>query len=151
MIDNSSHLFSDFITVDKNPYDLELFETFKENGEIKSKTNKIKIDLQKVNSPVDLILNNCNFEIVDYYPKTLFKKIFNIKKSDKLQFIGDENNFVFMSEKTSKIFKTNCKVYSLEEDDKVIIGTRTLLVIFKDKDTNYMWVDQSNYKTILIR
>ena len=62
-----SHLFSDFVIADSNPFKLSTQETYKEGGELKSKTNDINIDLAEVNSPIDLILTNNNFEIVEYY------------------------------------------------------------------------------------
>lgn len=154
MIDTQdlTHLFSDFIIADSNPFNLTLTETFKEGGEVKSKEIKHRIDLIEVSSPTEVIFKNSNTEIIDYYPKTWFKKIFNIKNLKELPNISlDENSFVFMSEKTSKIFKTESKVYNLEEDDKIIIGKRSLLIIFNKEGKTYAWSDPSNYKTILIR
>jgi hypothetical protein len=148
---NFSHLFSDFVIADSNPFKLSTQETYKEGGELKSKTNDINIDLAEVNSPIDLILTNNNFEIVEYYPNTFLKKLFRLKNSDGLKFDGTDNHFVFMSEKTSKIFKTNCKVYPLQEDNKVIIGRRSMIIIHQKDEKYFMWSDPSNYKTILIR
>ena len=140
--------FDDFVFADSNPFNLSYIETFKESEKIISKEIKKTIDLTEIESPIDLILNNNNFEIVDYYPKSILKRIF--KKNKQLGFEGDENNFVFMSEKTSKIFKTNCKIYPLSEDDKVVIGKRSQLIIYQKENKLFGHVNQENIKTILI-
>mgnify|MGYP003342607466 CR=1 FL=1 len=146
-----NNFFSDEISVDTNTYELVTTEKYKEAGQLKTKTDKKTLHLVEVQNPVELITSNGNFEYIDYYPKSFFKKIFNIRNTKNMSFEGDENNFVLMSEKTSKIFKTNCKVYPLNEDDKVIIGQRSLLITNQSGEKLFAWCDKSNFKTLLIR
>jgi hypothetical protein len=149
--DNLDNFFSDFLVVHSNPYELISFETLKENGTIKTKQHKQTIELIEVSSPIELILNNGNFQYIDYYPNSFLKKIFNIKNDKEMNFTGNENNFVLMSKKTAEIFKTNCKVHLIEEDDKVIIGNRSLLITYQSGEKSYAWCDVNNFKTIIIR
>jgi hypothetical protein len=56
-----------------------------------------------------------------------------------------------MSKSTKKIFKTNCQVYNIEEDNKVIIGKRSRIV-YQIKDGKlFINVNKDNFKTILIK
>lgn len=148
---NLDNFFSDYLVVNSNPYELISVDTFKENGLIKTKQIKQTIDLVEVSSPIQLILNNQNFEYINYYPKSILKKLFNIKNDKQMIFTGSENNFVLMSKKTSEIFKTNCKTHLIDEDDKVIIGNRCLLATYQSGEKEYAWCDTDNFKTILIR
>lgn len=143
--------FDNFIIADSNPFNLNYTETYKEGGEVKSKDIKETIQLTEVNSPIDLIINNSNKETLDYYPKSFFKKLFNIKSKTTLGFEGGDEYFIFMSEKTSQIFKTNCKIYNLEEDDKVVIAKKSSIIIYQKKDKLFAYSDPLNYKTLLIR
>jgi hypothetical protein len=152
MIDYSelSKYFDDIIEANSNPFFISWSETYKEGGELKTKYHKEEIRLEKVDSFIELIINNNNIEEIDYYPKTFFKKLFNIKDKHP-QFDGDDSNFVLMSEKTQKEFKTNCVVYPLDEDNKVIVGKRTRLIYqIKDNDI-YVNIDKSKFNTKILK
>lgn len=146
-----SDFFDNFIIADSNPFNLNYTETYKENGKIVSKDVKQTIELTEVSSPIDLIINNSNIETVDYYPKTFLKKLFKIKNKVNLSFESDDNYFVFLSDKTSQIFKTDCKRYNLEEDDKVIIVKKSSIIIYEENNKLFACSDPSNFRTILIR
>lgn len=149
-IENYSDFFDDYLTADSKSFSIINIEKYKEGGQIKSKETSQKVELVEVNSPIDLILNNQNFEVIDYYPKTIFKKLFG--KKTKLEFDQiDRNSFIFASEKTSKLFSLNATTHILQEDDKIIIGKRTMLVTYQDGDKLYAWSEPSSYKTILLR
>jgi hypothetical protein len=146
-----SDFFDNFIIADSNPFNLNYTETYKENGKVVSKDVKQTIELVEVSSPVDLIINNSNIETVDYYPKTFLKKLFKIKNKVNLSFESDDSYFVFLSDKTSQIFKTDCKRYNLEEDDKVIIVKKSSIIIYEENNKLFAYSDPSNFRTILIR
>jgi hypothetical protein len=143
--------YDNVIQADSNPFLISERVIYKENGEVKSKFINEEISLEEVNSFLQLILNNTQIEEVDFYPKTFFKKLFNIKSKKEIGFEGDSNFFVMMSKSTKKIFKTNCQVYNIEEDNKVIIGKRSRIV-YQIKDGKlFINVNKDNFKTILIK
>jgi len=148
---NNLDYFDFVIKADSNPFKIYSEEKYKVEGEIKTKQTVETINLQKENSIIDAIINNKNIEEVDYYPKTFWKKLFGIKSKSNLSFTGDENHFVFMSKKTQKIFKTNCTVYEIDKDDKVVICKRDRLVYYIESDQLYVNINQDNYKTIILK
>lgn len=148
--DELHNFFDEIIIADSNPFTISYVETYKESGEIKTKKKNELLELKEIDSILDLIEND-NIKVLDYYPKTFFKKIFNIRGKCELKFDGDENNFVFMSEKTSKLFKTNCKTYNLNEDNKIIIGKRSRLIIYQKEGKTFTHLDKENFRTIIIK
>lgn len=143
--------FDDVIEANSNPFLISQRVTYKEDGKVKSKFINEEIQLEKADSITDPILNNQNVEEVDYYPKTFLKRLFKINSKKELLFEGGSDHFVMMSKSTEKIYKTNCPVYHIEEDDKVIIGKRSR-IIYQLLDGNlFLNVDKNNFKTILIR
>lgn len=153
MIDDSElyKYFDEIIEAKSNPFSISKKEVYKQNGEVKAKFINEDITLVEVQSFLDPILNNKQIEEVDYYPKTFFKKIFNIKSKINLSFEGDSSHFVMMSNSTKKIFKTNCTVYNIEEDNKIIIGKRSRLIYQIKDDKIFINVDKDQFRTILIR
>jgi hypothetical protein len=141
--------FDNFIEVTSNPFELKYTETYKEGGEVKSKEHNQLIELKLVNSPIDLITHNSNVEVLDYYPKSIFEKIFKRKKSN-LEF-DSNHHFVFMSNKTYEMLKPNCKVFNIDEDDKVVIGKKGTLITMAKDGKIWAYSDNSNYKTILLK
>jgi len=142
--------FNDFIKADSNPYIVISKKVYKENGEVKTDYKKEEIILQEVKTPLDILLNNQNIEYIDYYPKTFFKKLFNIKGKNNLHFEGDDSNFILMSENTQKIFKTNCNIHTIEKDDVIIIGKRDRLIYLQID--NKLFVNlKDNIKTLILR
>ncbi len=153
MIDYSelSKYFDDIIEAQNNPFIISYSETYKEHGDVKTKYLKEEIHLEKVDSIISLIINNNNIEEIDYYPKKFFRRLLNIKNQKNLRFDGNESNFVFMSEKTQKEFKTNCVIYPIEEDNKIIIGTRTRLIYQIKGDDIYINLDKSKFRTVILK
>ena len=98
MIDDSElyKYFDEIIEAKSNPFSISKKEVYKQNGEVKAKFINEDITLVEVQSFLDPILNNKQIEEVDYYPKTFFKKIFNIKSKINLSFEGDSSHFVMM-------------------------------------------------------
>jgi hypothetical protein len=148
---NNLDYFDFVIKADSNPFKIYSEEKYKVEGEVKTKQTVETINLQKENSIIDVIINNKNIEEVNYYPKTFWKKLFGIKSKSDLSFNGDENHFIFMSKKTQSVFKTNCVVYNIDEDDKIVIGKRGRLVYYIESDQLYININQDNYKTIILK
>lgn len=153
MTDNSDlyNYYDDVLEANSNPFLISQRVIYKENDQVKSKFVNEELYLEEVNSFLDPILNNQNIEEVDYFPKTFFKKLFRIKSKKELGFEGDSNYFVMMSKSTEKIFKTNCNVYYIEENNKVIIGKRSRIVYQLVNDKILVNVNKENFKTILIK
>lgn len=149
-IENYSDFFDDYLTADNKSFTIVNTEKYKESGELKSKETSQRVELIEVNSPIDLILDNQNFEVIDYYPKTIFKKLFGKKPKLELEQV-DNNSFIFASETTSKLLSSNVKTHKLNEDNKIIIGKRTMLVTYQDGGKLYAWSEPSSYRTILLR
>jgi hypothetical protein len=144
--------FNDIIKADSNPYFITTKEVIKEDGEIKTKYIKEEIILEEVDDIFDLILNNDSIEYIDYYPKTFFKKLFNIKEKVNLSLNLDDSKFVLISDKTNKIVNINCNnIITIEDNDKIIIGDRSRLVYYEDNDKLFINIDKSKLKTIIIR
>lgn len=153
MIDDSElyKYFDEIIEAKSNPFSISKKEVYKQNGEVKVKFINEDITLVEVQSFLDPILNNKQIEEVDYYPKTFFKKLFNIKSKINLSFEGDSSHFVMMSNSTKKIFKTNCTVYNIEEDNKIIIGKRSRLIYQIKEEKILIDINRENFRTILIK
>ena len=153
MIDDSElyRYFDEIIEAKSNPFSISKKEVYKQNEEIKIKFINEDITLVEVQSFLDPILNNKHIEEVDYYPKTFFKKLFNIKSKINLNFEGDSSDFVMMSNSTKKIFKTNCTVYNIEEDNKIIIGKRSRLIYQIKEEKIFIDINRENFRTILIK
>jgi hypothetical protein len=146
---NNIDYFDLVIKADSNPFKIYSEEKYKVDGEVKTKKTVETVNLQKENSIIDAILNSKNIQEVDYYPKNFWKKLFGVKSD--FSFTHDENNFVFMSKKTQGIFKPNCIVYNIDEDDKIIIGKRGRLVYYIENDQLYININRDNYKTIILK
>lgn len=145
-----SNFFDEFIEVDANPYNISYQEIYKENGVIKKRSINEEFYLDKFNHITDLFKSN--IESIDHYPKTFLKRIFNIKNNDGMEFYSDDKNYIIlMSEKTSKIFKTNLKVNFIDEDDKVIILKRGRLIYYKSENDIYGYIDKENYRVLSIK
>ncbi len=79
--------FNEVIWVDKNPAQFTISETFKENGIVRSSTKEEFIHLQDllVSSLEDInkflfeLILDCNSIDLNFYPKNMITKLFNIK------------------------------------------------------------------------
>ena len=135
-----SKYYTDFIVVNSNPYKLITKQVYKKNGEIEFITNEELIHLEEIN-PKDLVLKSHEVEEIDYYPKSFFKRIFWKKNKIELVFDNPDEYFIFVSEKTKQIINTNCTIYNLEDDNKIILGQRGKLVYQISDDKIYSYTD----------
>ena len=135
-----SKYYTDFIVVNSNPYKLITKQVYKKNGEIEFITNEELIHLEEIN-PKDLVLKSQEVEEIDYYPKSFFKRIFWKKNKIELVFDNPDEHFIFVSEKTKQIINTNCTIYNLKDDNKIILGQRGKLVYHISDDKIYSYTD----------
>lgn len=143
------NFFDEILLVDSKSCNLTQRETYKEKGELKTKEINISVELIEVESPLDLIINNHNTEIVNYYPNNIFERIFKRRKNLKFDF--DDSVFILSSDKTKSILDTDCKIYEIKEDNKIIIGKRTRLIGYQSGEKIYAYADPESYKTLIIK
>lgn len=141
--------FDEIIKSDSVNFHLEFKKTYKENGLVKQRTFSEELELRPISNIQDLFETD-DVEVIDFFPKNIFQKLFSFRKKP-LYHTGESNQFLLMSEKTQKVFKTNCVVYELLEDNKVIIGTRSRLIYHIDGDKFWAYTDSNKFKTILIK
>jgi hypothetical protein len=141
--------FDEIIESDNQIFQLDYKETFKENGEVKTNIVIDRINLQPIENIYNLFETG-EIEKINYYPKTFFKKLFNIKRFKYFSIDGSESDFILCSEKTSKIIKTNCRVYNYPIENKIIFGKRGRLIYYKNRDKFFAKVDSKNFKIYLI-
>lgn len=133
--------YTDFIKADSNPYKLVTVQTYKNNGELKSKIEQKLISLEEID-PKYLVLKANKIEEIDYYPKSLFKKIFRKKNKVNINVDKVEEYFILTSNKTSKIINTNCTVYdSLKVDNKFFLVKRGKLIYLMEDNKIYSFTD----------
>ena len=78
-INEWSNLFSDFMIANTNPFELTLTSKCKVGDQIVTQTEVQMIDLVLVKSAAELISKNKGaVEEINFYPKSIFKKIFRI-------------------------------------------------------------------------
>lgn len=148
-LEELSLFFDEIIESNSETFQLDYKETFKEDGEIKNKIVIERIKLEPIQNIYQLFETK-NIEVLDYYPKTFVKKLFNIKSFKHFTIEGDESNFVICSENTSKIIKTNCKIHNYLIDNKIVFGKRGRLIFHRKDDMFYAKADSKNFKIYLI-
>ena len=144
-----SLFFDEIIESNSETFQLDYKETFKEDGEVKTKVALERIKLEPIQDIYQIFENN-NVERLDYYPKTFFKKLFNIKGFKHFTIDGTESDFILCSEKTSKIIKTNCRIHNYPIEKKIIFGKRGRLIYYKNSDNFFVKVDSKNFKIYLV-
>ena len=135
--------FNEVIWVDKNPAQFTISETFKENGIVRSSTKEEFIHLQDllVSSLEDInkflfeLILDCNSIDLNFYPKNMITKLFNIKSNKQLKkelYSLTSNNWIITS---NEIYDTYIKdlgynVYLSDQfENKIVIGEKNSKLI----------------------
>jgi len=79
------------------------------------------------------------------------EKLPDLKRKKNLKFDFDDSVFILSSDKTKSILDTDCKIYEIKEDNKIIIGKRTRLIGYQSGEKIYAYADPESYKTLIIK
>lgn len=153
--------FVEVVEANDNPYTLVSHQTFKENEQLKTVVNKrlIKLYLSSHNtffSDLYFLLKKSNqSEVVDFYPKNIFQKIFKKKNLNSLLNIEslEDCNYLITSPKISKLIKTNCEVIIENDlDNEIIIGNKNSTLYLRKIDDEFEFsVDFEDFKIYQIK
>lgn len=143
-------LFSEIIYTDFNPHIIEYRETYKENGNIKTRRyfDEYKLESIKINkTSTNILIPECgNFGLIerieevsgmkeiDFHPKNIFQRLFKDKKINLFLELENitEDSYIITSKKIHDIItnKVRCEVY-IEEKlyDRLVIGKRSKIII----------------------
>jgi hypothetical protein len=125
-----NNLFDPVIEANVNPFQIKSKQVYKQNGEIKINNLSESINLIPVDSIIEDIIQNCENESIDFYPKGILQKIFKKRNLNNLKEIN--SNLVLISQNTkSKLSKYSVSIkehYELDIEDILIIGDRGRLV-----------------------
>jgi hypothetical protein len=143
-----NNLFDPVIEANSNPFQIISKQVYKQNGEIKINNLSESIDLTPINSIIEDIIQNCEIEVIDFYPKGILQKIFKKRNLNNLKEIN--SNLILISQNTkSKLSKYSVVIedhYEIDIEDILIIGDRGRLVRRKTEigiEVNY---DRSLFK-----
>lgn len=143
-----NNLFDPVIEANSNPFQIKSKQVYKQNGEIKINNLSESIDLIPINSIIEDIIQNCEIETIDFYPKGILQKIFKKRNLNSLKEIN--SNLILISQNTkSKLSKYSVSIkehYELDIEDILIIGDRGRLIWRKTEigiEVNY---DRSLFK-----
>ncbi len=156
--------FNEVIWVDKNPAQFTISETFKENGIVRSSTKEEFIHLQDllVSSLEDInkflfeLILDCNSIDLNFYPKNMITKLFNIKSNKQLKkelYSLTSNNWIITS---NEIYDTYIKdlgynVYLSDQfENKIVIGEKNSKLIL-NKNLKEFYLDKSKIKVINLK
>jgi hypothetical protein len=156
--------FSEVIWVDENPAQFSISETFKENGKIKVSTKDeffhlqdlLVTSLEDANKFLFELMLDCNSIDIDFYPKNIITKLFNIKSNKQLKKELDgltSNNWIITS---NQIYDTYMKdlgynVYLSDEfENKIVIGEKSCKLIL-NKNLKEFYLDKSNIRVINLK
>lgn len=143
-----NNLFDPVIEANSNPFQIKSKQVYKQNGEIKINNLSESIDLAPINSIIDDIIQNCEIEIIDFYPKSILQKVFKKRNLNTLKEINSNLILVNLNTK-NKLSKHSVVIedhYELNIEDILIIGDRGRLVWRKTEigiEVNY---DRSLFK-----
>ena len=143
-----SNLFDPVIEANSNPFQIKSKQVYKQNGEIKINNLSESIDLIPINSIIDDIIQNCEIEIIDFYPKGILQKVFKKRNLNNLKEINSNLILVNLNTK-NKLSKYNVVIennYELDTEDILIIGDRGRLVWRKTEDGIEVNYDRSLFK-----
>lgn len=143
-----NNLFDPVIEANSNPFQIKSKQVYKQNGEIKINNLSESIDLIPIKSITEDIIQNCEIETIDFYPKSILQKIFKKRNLNNLKEIN--SNLILISQNTkSKLSKYSVSIkehYELDIEDILIIGDRGRLIWRKTEigiEVNY---DRSLFK-----
>ena len=156
--------FNEVIWVDENPVEFTISETFKENGNIKT-SNKVEVyqlqdllvtSLEDTNTFLFELMSGCQSKELDFYPKNIVSKLFNLKSNKQLKKELDgltSNNWIITS---NEIYDTYIKdlgynVYLSDEfENQIVIGEKSSKFIL-NKNLKEFYLDKSNIRVIKLK
>lgn len=151
-INEWSDLFSDLIIATENPFKLTLTTKCKVGDQIVTSTQTQWINLLPVESAGELISKNKgSVEEINFYPKSVFKKIFRIYDLRALNKIEIGGNIAFISRALKPFFPNQTYIRDLEEDNKIIIYQKAPVVVLEEGNKIWAWSDPENYRNILVK
>jgi hypothetical protein len=150
--------------VDENPVKFTISETFKENGIVRSSTKEEFIHLQDllVTSLEDINkflfeqMLDCNSTDINFYPKNIITKLFNIRSNKRLKnelHSLTSNNWIITS---NEIYDTYIKdlgynVYLSDEfENKIVIGEKDSKLIL-NKNLKEFYLDKTKIRVINLK
>jgi len=156
--------FNEVVWVDENPAQFTIFETFKENGIVKVSTKQETFHLQDLlvtsfedtNKFLFEQMLDCNSIDINFYPKNIITKIFNLTSIKRLKKELDgltSNNWIITS---NKIYDTYMKdlgynVYLSDEfENKIIIGDKSCKLIL-NRNLKEFYLDKSKIRVINLK
>ncbi len=155
---NITDYFLDVINTDTNPYLLISQQVYKENGQLKSITNKKEIKLHNSNDQnffVDLfniVKDSNDIQLIDFYPKNIIQKIFSRKNINNLIEIDTllDTNYIITSDSIRKMLKTECEIISqtnIDFKNIIIIANRNSTLYLKEKANEFEFsVNNQDFK-----
>ena len=156
--------FDEVIWVDQNPVEFTISETFKENGNIRT-SNKVEVyqlqdllvtSLEDTNTFLFELMSGCQSKELDFYPKNIVSKLFNLKSNKQLKKELDGltlNNWIITS---NQIYDTYIKdlgynVYLSDEfENQIVIGEKSSKFIL-NKNLKEFYLDKSNIRVIKLK
>jgi len=156
--------FNEVIWVDENPVEFTISETFKENGNIKT-SNKVEVyrlqdllvtSLEDTNTFLFEIMSDCKTKEINFYPKNIVSKLFNLKSNKQLKKELDgltSNNWIITS---NHIYDTYIKdleynVYLSDDfENQIVIGEKSSKLII-NKNLKEFYLDKSNIRVIKLK
>lgn len=156
--------FNEVIWVDKNPVEFTISETFKENGNIKT-SNKVEVyqlqyllvtSLEDTNTFLFQLMSDCQTKELDFYPKNILSKLFNLRSNKQLKKELDgltSNNWIITS---NEIYDTYIKdlgynVYLSDGfENQIVIGEKSSKLIL-NKNLKEFYLDKSNIRVIKLK
>jgi hypothetical protein len=156
--------FNEVIWVDENPVEFTISETFKENGNIKT-SNKVEVyqlqdllvtSLEDTNTFLFELMSDCKTKEINFYPKNIVSKLFNLKSNKQLKKELDgltSNNWIITS---NHIYDTYIKdlgynVYLSDKfEDQIVIGEKSSKFIL-NKNLKEFYLDKSNIRVIKLK
>lgn len=156
--------FNEVIWVDENPAQFTISETFKENGIVRSSVKKeffhlqdlLVTSLEDINNFLFEQILDCNSIDINFYPKNIITKLFNIRSNKRLKrelHNLASNNWIITS---NEIYDTYIKdlgynVYLSDEfKNKIIIGEKDSKLIL-NKNLKEFYLDKSKIKVINLK
>ena len=156
--------FNEVIWVDENPVEFTISETFKENGNIKT-SNKVEVyqlqdllvtSLEDTNTFLFELMSDCRSKELNFYPKNIVSKLFNLKSNKRLKKELDgltSNNWIITS---NEIYDTYIKdlgynVYLSDGfENQIVIGEKSSKLIL-NKNLKEFYLDKSNIRVIKLK
>ena len=156
--------FNEVIWVDENPAQFTISETFKENGIVKFSTKEeffhlqdlLVTSLEDTNKFLFEQMLDCNSTDINFYPKNIITKLFNLKSNKQLKKeleVLTTNNWIITS---NEIYDTYMKdlgynVYLSDEfENKIVIGDKSCKLIL-NRNLKEFYLDKSNIRVINLK